>query len=143
MMVPANDALSVVFEFDDRQIRQLHALYQTEWWTRGRSLEDTRRCLQGSQVCVGLVDCAGNLHAFARVITDFVFKAVIFDVIVSGAARKGGLGSRLMEAITAHERLRQVRHIELYCLPELFPFYKRNGFSENVGQLQLMRIVTG
>ena len=137
------DALTVVYALDDRLIEQLHKLYQAEWWTSGRSLEDTRQCIRGSQVCVGLVDSAGNLLAFARVITDFTFKAIIFDVMVSSAARKGGLGSRIMEAITRHERLRHIKHIELYCLPELFAFYKRNGFSENVGGLQLMRLVTG
>ena len=136
------DALTVVHALDDRQIKQLHNLYQTEWWTKGRNLEDTRRCVRGSQVCVGLVDSAGNLLAFARVITDFTFKALIFDVIVSSAARKGGLGSRLLEAITRHDRLRHVKHIELYCLPELFAFYKRHGFSENVGEVHLMRRIT-
>jgi len=136
-------ALSVVHTLDDRQIEQLHKLYQTEWWTKGRSLDDTRQCVRGSQVCVGLVDSAGNLQAFARVITDFIFKAVIFDVIVAGAARKGGLGGRLLEVITRHDRLRRVKHIELYCLPERFAFYQRHGFSENVGELRLMRVVTG
>ena len=85
---------------------------------------------------------AGNL-AFARVITDFTFKAVIFDVIVSSAERRGGLGGRLLEVITRHDRLRRVRHIELYCLPERFGFYNRHGFCENVGELRLMRLVTG
>jgi GNAT superfamily N-acetyltransferase len=134
--------MNVIHTLDDRQIEQLHKLYQAEWWTRGRSLEDTHRCVRGSQVCVGLVDPGGNLIAFARVITDYTFKAIIFDVIVSRDARKGGLGSALMKAITGHEKLRHIKHIELYCLPELFAFYQRNGFSENLGGLQLMRLIT-
>jgi predicted GNAT family N-acyltransferase len=136
------DALTVVHRLDDRQIVELHSLYQSEWWTRGRTLDDTRRCVSGSQVVVGLVDGAGNLRAFARVITDFTFKALIFDVIVSAGARKNGLGDRLLEVITRHDKLRHVRHFELYCLPELFTFYNRHGFSENVGEVQLMRRVT-
>ncbi len=135
------DALTVIYKLDVRQIAQLHALYQKEWWTKGRSLSATRQCVEGSQVCVGLVDGAGTLHAFARVISDFIFKAVIFDVIVSNEARHGGLGNRLMELITGHEKLRHVSHIELYCLPELFPFYQRSGFSEKVANLRLMRSV--
>jgi hypothetical protein len=135
------DALTAIYDLDERQVVQLHALYQKEWWTKGRSLSATRQCVDGSQVCVGLVDGAGTLHAFARVISDFIFKAVIFDVIVSADARHCGLGDRLMQLITGHEKLRHVSHIELYCLPELFPFYQRSGFSENVGNLRLMRIV--
>ena len=137
------DALTVVHSLDDRQIEQLHALYQAEWWTKGRSLDDTRRCVSGSQIVVGLVDSAGDLRAFARVITDFTFKALIFDVIVSVAARKSGLGDRLLQVITQHDKLRHIRHFELYCLPELFAFYKRHGFCENVGEVHLMRRVTG
>jgi predicted GNAT family N-acyltransferase len=137
------DALAVVHSLDDRHIEQLHTLYQTEWWTRGRSLDDTRRCVSGSQIVVGLVDGAGDLLAFARVITDFTFKALIFDVIVSRAARKSGLGDRLLEVITRHDKLRHIRHFELYCRPELFAFYQRHGFSENVAEVHLMRRVAG
>jgi predicted GNAT family N-acyltransferase len=134
-------ALTVVHALDDRQIEQLHALYQKEWWTGGRSLDATRQCVKGSQICIGLVDGEGNLAAFARVITDYTFKALIFDVIVSGTARGTGLGKRLLEVITHHDKLRNVRHFELYCVPELFSFYKQFGFSENVGEVKLMRLV--
>jgi predicted GNAT family N-acyltransferase len=134
-------AISVVHALNDAQIRQLHALYQNEWWTRGRSLDATRQCVSGSQICIGLVDGEDNLAAFARVITDFTFKALIFDVIVARDARGTGLGKRLFDEITGHERLRGVRHFELYCLPELFAFYRRFGFSENVGEVRLMRLV--
>jgi predicted GNAT family N-acyltransferase len=137
------DELTAVHALDDRQIGQLHALYQNEWWTKGRTLDATRRCVTGSQICVGLVDGEGNLAAFARVITDFTFKALIFDVIVSSAARGAGLGKQLLETITHHDKLRNVRHFELYCKPELFEFYNRFGFSENVGEVKLMRLVNG
>ncbi len=134
------DEFTVVHALNDRQIAQLHALYQKEWWTGGRTLDATRQCVSGSQICIGLVDGGGNLAAFARVITDFTFKALIFDVIVSSAARGAGLGKRLLEQITHHDRLRTVRHFELYCVPELFAFYRRFGFSENVGEVRLMRL---
>ena len=29
-------------ELSDEHVRQLHQLYQQEWWTEGRSLEDVR-----------------------------------------------------------------------------------------------------
>jgi predicted GNAT family N-acyltransferase len=135
------EPVAVVYELTELQIEQLHALYGREWWTRDRTLAATRRCVRGSQVCVGLVDPAGNLLAFARAITDFTFKALIFDVIVASAARQRGLGDRLLELITGHEQLRGVRHFELYCLPELFAFYARHGFSEDVGAVRLMRLV--
>ena len=38
----------------------------------------------------------GRLLAFARVLTDGVFKAFVFDVIVAAECRGRSLGSRLM-----------------------------------------------
>jgi predicted N-acetyltransferase YhbS len=139
-----NDAmnLQVITDLRDPHIAQLHALYQDEWWTKGRSLELTRQCVKESQVCFGLVDEAGTLVGFARVITDYTFKALVFDVIVAKHLRGRGLGDRLVGLVRDHERLRSVKHIELYCLPELVPFYSRFGFSDQVGGIQLMRRMT-
>lgn len=128
-----------VYQLDDRQIEELHRLYQSEWWTRGRSLEDTRRCVAGSQICIGLVDDMGSLQGFARVLTDYTFKALIFDVIVSKSQRGQGLGDKLLQLIRTHESLRHVKHFELYCLPDMLPFYERHGFSHDVGDVRLMR----
>lgn len=131
--------MNVVYELGEKHIEDLHRLYQSEWWTRGRSLEDTRRCVAGSQICVGLVDDTGNLHGFARVVTDFTFKALVFDVIVSSSLRGSGLGNKLMELVENHESLANVKHLELYCLPEMFAFYEKHGFSRDVGEIHLMR----
>jgi hypothetical protein len=35
--------------------------------------------------------------------------------------------------------LQGVRHIELYCLPELFDFYALQGFTAALGDICLMR----
>lgn len=81
-----------------------------------------------------------RLVAFARVLTDFVFKAVIFDVIVDEGYRSHGLGQLLMEQIVNHPSLQSVKHLELYCLADLMPFYERWGFSSNMGELRFMRL---
>ena len=97
----------------DEQINQLHALYQTAWCT--------------------------SAIAFARVLTDGVFKAFVFDVIVASEDRGRGVGGKLMDHIVAYSALARVKHIELYCLPDLIPFYERWGFSADVGGVVLMR----
>jgi len=133
----------VVDRLTDAQRRQLHALYQNEWWTRGRTLEETHRVVDGSQICLGLVEPTGRLVGFTRVITDFIFKALVFDVIVAPDFRANGLGDQLMSLILEHAQLKDVRTIELYCLPELVPFYERYGFTDDLGRLRLMRRTAG
>jgi predicted GNAT family N-acyltransferase len=125
---------------NENMIRKLHVLYQGEWWTRGRSLDDVRLMLEHSKFLFAFCnESDGHLVAFARVLTDMVFKAFIFDFIVAPKNRHEGLGRLLMERILQHSDLRNVQHIELYCLPELVPFYEKLGFSANVSGVSLMR----
>lgn len=124
------------------QLRDLHALYRNEWWTNQRSYEETRKkVVDGSQICLGLRIPTGKLVGFSRVLTDYIFKALIFDVIVAQQYRGLGLGDKLVSLIAEHERLRDVKTFELYCLPKLVPFYERHGFSDDVGKIRLMRRV--
>jgi predicted GNAT family N-acyltransferase len=132
--------MNIIHNLSENHIAQLHTLYQHEWWTLGRSLEDTKQCVRNSQLCVGLVSDTGELIGLARVLTDYIFKALIFDVIVERSARGRGLGIELLSTIKNHERLRSVRHFELYCAPEMCPFYENMGFSANIGEIQLMRL---
>jgi hypothetical protein len=96
--------MNVIYQFTPHQIEELHTLYQKEWWTIGRTLEETRFCVSGSQICIGIIDESGSLKGFERVITDFIFKALIFDVIVSDDQRESGLGSQLINLVKSHQK---------------------------------------
>ncbi len=129
-------------QLTDEQTKQLHELYQQEWWTAGRTLEDVRAMLTGSNYVYGICDGdTAQLAGFARVLGDGVFKAIVFDVIVDPAHRGQQIGRKLIERILSDPRLAHVKHFELYCLPELEPFYESCGFSADVGGVRLMRYV--
>lgn len=81
-----------------------------------------------------------QLIAFARVLTDQVYKALILDVIVDPGYRTQGFGKKIMQMILDHPELKKVKHFELYCLPELIPFYKKWGFTDDLGELTAMRL---
>jgi len=134
--------MRLIHEFTASQVESLHQLYQGEWWSRGRTLEETQQCINSSSLCFGLVDDGDDLQAFARVLTDSIFKALIFDVIVAPGHRKSGYGDRLIQCIREHPSLCRVKHFELYCLDDKVPFYQRLGFSTDVGGMQLMRLST-
>jgi GNAT superfamily N-acetyltransferase len=142
--MPAEVNIETGFEFVNRltseHIQQLWRMYQAEWWSRGRNIEDVRRVVRHSDLVFSFCDSeTGRLAAFARVLTDFVYKAVIFDVIVDRTHRHLGLGRMLLDAITAHPALLFVEHLELYCRPEMVPFYEKWGFTAGLRQLRLMR----
>ena len=133
--------MKVCFQLNDKHIEQLHMLYQEELWSKGRSLEETQCVVNSSQLCVALIDKEGNLAAFSRVLTDTIFKALIFDVIVHEKYRGDGLGSTLIKTIKNHSSLARVKHFELYCLEELNDFYQKFGFSTDVSNMRLMRYI--
>lgn len=129
----------IIEEFSRTQIQELHQLYQRQWWTLDRTLDETIRCVKGSSICLGVVDPQERLLGFARVLTDYMFKALVFDLIVDEASRRLGIGKRLLTAIIGHASLRDVKHIELYCLAEMESYYAAFDFSADVGGVHLMR----
>ncbi len=125
---------------NETQIADLVRLYQNEWWTKGRTAAEVQIMLVHSDPVIAFAERGtGRLVAFARALTDRVYKALILDVIVDPAWRGSGLGRRLMEAVVNHPQLREVRHLELYCKPELLPLYRKWGFTEELGDLCFMR----
>jgi hypothetical protein len=44
-----------------------------------------------------------------------------------------------MDAIVAHPRVAVVDSVELVCQPDLVDFYRRWGFTDDVGRSLLMR----
>jgi predicted GNAT family N-acyltransferase len=124
----------------EKQVKELYELFQREWWTKGRQLVDVQRMVKHSDVIVGYCEPdTERLIAFARVITDFVFKALILDVIVHEDYRGTGLGRTLMNTLLQHPSFKDVKHFELYCRPEMRSFYQKWGFTDELGELHFMR----
>ena len=112
-----------------------------EWWSKTRKKAEVRQMLKNTDLIFGFCDPRNEkLVAFTRGLTDFICKALIFDVIVDKSYRKSGLGKRLIDEVLRHPRLKKVQHIELYCLPELVPFYRKWEFTEKLGRLTFMRL---
>jgi GNAT superfamily N-acetyltransferase len=125
---------------NDYQVNQLVALFQEEWWTKGRTRADVIQALASGGPVFAFIDLDGDeLVAFARVITDGVYKAMIFDIIVKDTWRNTGLGGLLMEKVMNDPALINIKHRELYCLAEMVPFYQKWGFTDHLPGLHFMR----
>jgi predicted GNAT family N-acyltransferase len=131
--------IEAIEHLTDEQVKDLHRLYQSEWWTEGRSLSDVERILQHSDIIVAFCDSVTReLLAFARVLTDYVYTALILDVIVEASHRGSGIGRSLMDSMLDHPALADVSRFELSCLPDLVPFYRRWGFTDDLGEARRM-----
>lgn len=132
---------SVIEEFDGHRLEEVHALFKNEWWTRNRSLAEVKELISQSGVAIGLV-CreSGKLVGFARAMTDTLYRAFIFDVIIDEDFRGKGAGSFLMDALLNHPKIKDVERVELYCPERLLSYYERFGFSTEVNGSTLMRL---
>ncbi len=125
---------------EPERLPQLMDLFAQAWWAKDRTAADVAAMLERSDLVFGLIDRATDrLVGFTRVLTDGVFLAVVLDVIVTEDARKRGLGENLMDAVLSHPQLAGVQSVELVCQPELVAFYRRFGFTDQVGHSRLMR----
>ena len=130
----------VINVIDERRLPQLMELYKGVWWAHDRTREQVNNLLKWSDLVIGLCDDSDDrLVAFARVLTDRIFRAFIFDVIVAADRRGAGVGQRLMEALLAHPIVRGVELVELYCRPELVAYYERFGFKSPDSGVVLLR----
>lgn len=130
--------MQIIEQLDKTLVKQLHQLFKNEWWTNTRSLSETQRCVEHSTFTFAAVE-GDVLLGFVRVVSDLCFKAFIFDLIICPSQRNTGLGKTLLDHVLVHTELRQVKHTELYCLPELTGYYENLGFSSDVAGVVLMR----
>lgn len=101
-------------------------LFHQAPWAKNRTLEDATEMLRHSDVVLCAWD-GDRLVGFGRVITDFVYRATIWDVIVDQGYQKQGIGTELVQRILNHPRLNKV---ELFWLCTRRPgFYEKLGFS--------------
>ncbi len=110
-------------------IDDLMALYKNEWWTDKRKKEDVIKMLQNTTLVFGIVK-DDKLIAFCRVLSDLVYKALIFDVIIDKKYRGKGFSKILLSEVFNHPKLRNVTGFELYCLEEMKSYYEKFGFKK-------------
>lgn len=128
----------------DTQAEQLHELYQHEWWSQGRTLSDVHKMLLNSDYIFGIYEAnSQQLVAFSRVLSDRVYRTIVFDVIVAADYRSKGLGLLLIEQIVSHPELSEVECIQLFCLPEMIPFYQKFGFVQAEQSLLVRQQLSG
>lgn len=136
MMPPT---ITVVHSLTEAHLEDLCELYRISWWAEHRTPEQIRKMLSHSDILVGLVDQAsGRLVGFSRLLTDFVYRATIYDVLVAESHQGQGLGRQLIDTIVALPELQAVEQITLYCKPDMVPFYEKWDFSDHSEEVRLM-----
>lgn len=115
----------------------LQELYRFTRWGRSRSIEQIVKMMNGTSICFS-ARYSGRLAAFCRILTDFVFRASLWDIMVHPDHQGKGLGSSLMDYALNHPAIRGIPLIITYT-SELSPFLSRLGFRHEDGAMMLLR----
>ncbi len=129
----------LIEQLTEQQIEQLYLMYQLEWWSKGREILEIQSMLKNTNLIVAFCESKSKkLVAFSRIITDYVYRGLILDVIVESNYRSQGLGRLLIENIINHPQLKSVESLLLFCDLEMVDFYKKWGFTDELGRIKLM-----
>jgi len=129
----------IINKLNKLQKDELYKLYKKQWWTKDRTKKEIKKMLKYSDIIIAMVNKKGRLIGFVRVLSDFVFKAEIYDVIVAKKYRGLGLGERLVKEVLTHKKLKKVKQFNLQCLEDMVPFYEKFGFKEVKGLIYMRK----
>jgi ribosomal protein S18 acetylase RimI-like enzyme len=104
----------------------LQRLYAHAPWARGRAIDGIVTMLARTDYHFSAWD-GDRLIGFARVLTDGIYRATLWDVVVHPDYQKRGIGEDLVQAVLRHPVLARVEKFWLNTRDK-FAFYEKFGF---------------
>ncbi|MBE9050454.1 GNAT family N-acetyltransferase [Nostocales cyanobacterium LEGE 11386] len=121
-------------EIDLYQLQDL--LNVAAFWAKGRSIEDLGIAIANSDPVITICD-QERLIGFARATSDGIYRATIWDVVIHPEYRGLGLGSKLVETVLNHPRVKCVERVYLMTTHQQ-EFYEKIGFQTNASTTMVL-----
>lgn len=102
-------------------------LFEQAPWARGRTVAETAEMLRQTDLFITAWD-DNRVVGCGRVLTDYVYRASIWDVIVDAAYQGQDVGTEIIHRILNHPALQRVELFWL-CTRDKHAFYENLGFS--------------
>ena len=109
---------------------------QNTLWAKNRNLRQIKKMLANSNVIITLWK-KNNLVGFGRATTDQVYRAVLWDIVVSKDLQRVGLGKLIVEELLKDAKIKSAEKIYLMTTDSK-DFYKQLGFKVNINQALMM-----
>jgi len=105
-----------------KRLLQKHA-----FWAAGRNIQDLRKALSQSTVVVSLWS-NNRMVGFGRATSDGIYRAVLWDIVVTGELQGQGLGRKVVSALLSAPELKNIEKIYLMTTNSA-EFYMQVGFE--------------
>ncbi len=116
---------------------ELQALYRYTAWGRSRSVEGIDAMIAGTNMCFS-ARFNDKLVGFCRILTDFVYRAALWDVMVHPEHQGKGVGSALVDYALTHPAIKKIPLILTYT-SEWVSFFASRGFEAREGSMIMLR----
>jgi GNAT superfamily N-acetyltransferase len=116
---------------------ELQSLYRYAEWGRSRSIEGIDEMISETGMCFSARH-ESRLVAFCRLLTDFVYRAVLYDVVVHPEHQGKGLGSALVDYALTHPAIAKIPLVMTYT-DEWISFMTSRGFESRRGAMVMLR----
>ena len=114
-------------------LKKLQDLFnQNALWAKDRTLGQIKKMLENSNVIITLWN-KDKLIGFGRATTDQVYRAVLWDIVVSKDLQRIGLGKVLVEELLKDKKIYSAEKVYLMTTDSK-DFYKQLGFKVNINQ---------
>ena len=108
------------------EINFVHSFLTNSYWGKGRTFEDVKETIENSD-CFGIYDSDKQI-GFARVVSDHVIFAYLFDVFIIEEYRGRGLSKTLLNAVFESSKYKKVRKWYL-ATRDAHGLYQKFGFQ--------------
>ena len=114
-------------------LEKLQALFnQNTLWAKDRTIDQIKKMLANSNVIITLWK-KNSLVGFGRATTDQVYRAVLWDIVVSKNVQRVGLGKIIVEELLKDKKINSVEKVYLMT-SDRKDFYNQLGFKVNNNQ---------
>jgi len=114
-------------------LKKLQNLFnQNTLWAKHRTIAQIKKMLSNSNVIITLWN-KNNLVGFGRATTDQVYRAVLWDIVVSKDLQRLGLGKILVNELLKDKKIKSAEKVYLMTTDRK-DFYEQLGFKTNKNQ---------
>ena len=118
-------------------LKKLQFLFnQNTLWAQDRTIKQIKQMLENSNVII-TVWKNNNLVGFGRATTDQVYRAVLWDIVVSQDLQRVGLGKIIVEELLKDKKINSTERVYLMTTNSE-EFYKQLGFKINTSQTLML-----
>jgi GNAT superfamily N-acetyltransferase len=116
---------------------ELQDLCRYTEWGRSRSVEGIEVMLAKTGMCFSARHDM-RLVGFCRILTDFIYRAMLCDVVVHPEHQGKGLGSALVDYALTHPAVAKIPLVMTYT-EDWIPFMASRGFETREGAMVTLR----